>query len=472
MTRSTPFPPFPGRDDNGPLALRDGSRVAVVGGGPAGSFFSFFLLELAGRMDLRLEVDLFEPKEFERQGPPGCNMCGGIVSESLVQHLAAEGILLPPTVVQRGIESYVMHMDVGTVRIQTPLHEKRIASVYRGLGPRTDHGSARESFDAFLLKLGEQKGVRRVRRRVERILWQDGRPALEGEGGPAAYDLVAVACGVNGVAPELPAAAGLPYRAPRTTRTAIREFGVGEERIDTIMGSAMHVFLLDVPRIEFAALVPKGDYVSLCVLGDDLDRESLAALLESRELADTLPDGVATDGQACKCAPRMNVGPAREPFADRIVFIGDAGTARLYKDGIGSAYRTAKAAARAAVFDGISAASFRGSYLPVCRAIERDNALGRLVFVGTGLVRRHRLLRRVIHRVVEREQERGRGQRLSSILWDTFTGSAPYREILLRGFHPLLLADLGRELARAVLVRGAPPSSPARPSMAETGVKT
>jgi hypothetical protein len=54
---------------------------------------------------IELEVDLYEPRDFSSPGPAGCNMCGEVISESLVQLLAAEGIELPPTVVQRGIDS-------------------------------------------------------------------------------------------------------------------------------------------------------------------------------------------------------------------------------------------------------------------------------------------------------------------------------------------------------------------------------
>ena len=64
----------------------------------------------------------------------------------------------------------------------------------------------------------------------------------------------------------------------------------------------------------------------------------------------------------------MNIRGVAEPYADRIVFVGDAGVSRLYKDGIGAAYRTAKAAARAAVFQGVSADDFRRHYQPVWRA--------------------------------------------------------------------------------------------------------
>ena len=87
------------------MRLGDGSRVAVIGGGPAGSFFSFFLLETASRVGLDVHVDIYEPKRYDQPGPGGCNMCGGIISESLVQLLATEGINLPSNVVQRGIDS-------------------------------------------------------------------------------------------------------------------------------------------------------------------------------------------------------------------------------------------------------------------------------------------------------------------------------------------------------------------------------
>jgi flavin-dependent dehydrogenase len=98
------------------LKLNDGARIAVIGGGPAGSLFSYFLLSMAERVGREIYVDIYEPRNFNLAGPAGCNMCAGVVSETLVQYLAAEGINLPPTVVERGIDSYMLHMDVGSVR--------------------------------------------------------------------------------------------------------------------------------------------------------------------------------------------------------------------------------------------------------------------------------------------------------------------------------------------------------------------
>ena len=117
------------------IGLEEGSKIAVIGGGPAGSFVSYFLLDMTRMMGTDLVLDIFEPRDFQRPGPASCNHCGGIISESLVQILAADGINLPPSVVQRGIDSYVLHMDVGSIRIKTPLQEKRIAAVHRGEDP-------------------------------------------------------------------------------------------------------------------------------------------------------------------------------------------------------------------------------------------------------------------------------------------------------------------------------------------------
>jgi flavin-dependent dehydrogenase len=149
--------------------LQDGSRIAVVGAGPAGSMFSYFFLTMAETIGLDVGVDMFEPRRFCHRGPAGCNHCGGVVSESLVQRLATEGIRLPDTVVQRGMESYTLHTDVGDVEIGTPLMEKRIAAIYRGNGPRQSVPLDTHSFDGYLLELAQQKGARIIGRLVTDI---------------------------------------------------------------------------------------------------------------------------------------------------------------------------------------------------------------------------------------------------------------------------------------------------------------
>ena len=262
------------------LELSDDSKIAVVGGGPAGSFFSIFLLENAKQMGMDVQLDIFEPRDFTKPGPAGCNMCGGIISESLVQVLATEGINLPPTVVQRGIDSYFLHMDVGSVRIETPLQEKRIGAVHRGPGPRDLKEVKWGSFDGHLQNLAKDRGAQVIKKRVADVIWVDGRPQVTPRpGAPQTYDLIAVATGVNSSAHRMFKNLDLGYQPPTTSKTFICEYYLGLERITEYMGTSMHVFLFDLPRLEFAALIPKGDYVSICLLGEDIDDELVQSFL-------------------------------------------------------------------------------------------------------------------------------------------------------------------------------------------------
>jgi len=431
------------------LRLAAGSRVGVLGGGPAGSLFSYFLLEHAQRAGLPLDLTIHEWRDFSTPGPAGCNMCGGIVSESLVQNLATDGITLPPTVVERGIASYVLHMDVGSVRIDTPLEEKRIAAVHRGAGPKGMKAAKWRSFDGYLLDLAVGKGARVVRGKVDEVSLVDGRPTLKGRTGEAvSYDLLAVAAGVNSGVLGGFEKLGLKYRVPGVTRTYIADFYLGQETITALMGTSMHVFLLNLPRLEFAALIPKGDYATMCLLGEEIDDALVRAFLTAPEVKKALPPGWEMPKDFCHCSPKINVRGAFRPYADRMVFLGDAGVSRLFKDGIGAAYRTAKAAARTAMFEGVGEADFRAHFEPTCRKIAGDNRVGKFMFAVTRIIQGWRTARVGMIRMVAREQfSRGGKRRMSTVLWDMFTGSAPYKEIFARTLNPFYLARLAWETA-------------------------
>ncbi|MBD3162477.1 MAG: cyclic nucleotide-binding domain-containing protein, partial [Candidatus Latescibacteria bacterium] len=429
-----------------------------VGGGPSGSFFAYFLLEMAERVGRRIAVDLYEPRDFSQPSPKGCNMCGGIISESLVQNLAAEGINLPSTVVQRGIDSYILHMDVGSVRIDTPLHEMRIAAVYRGSGPRDQKQPRWGSFDGHLQDLAAKKGVRILPKRVERIARVNGLRSIRTEDAfEEAYDLVAVTSGLNAFAPKFLKTIAPPYDVPATTKTLIREYHLGEETIRDVLGTSMHVFLLNIPRLEFAAIIPKGDYATVCLLGVDIDKELVDSFMNAPPVRARFPTEWDAKAASCQCWPKINIRGSRRPFDDRLVFIGDCAVTRLYKDGIGGAYRAAKAAATTAVFHGVSSADFRQHYLPYCRRVATDNALGKLTFLATRVIQRSRPIRRAVWRLTSREQAMaGRSRRMSQVLWDLFTGSASYQEILVRTLHPAFLYRFARHFFPAVQLSGTP----------------
>ena len=434
------------------LGLEDGAQVAVIGGGPAGSLFSHFILRMAQTIGLDIGVDVFEPRHFTHRGPAGCNHCGGIVSESLVQILATEGINLPPTVVQRGIDSYTLHLDVGNVRIDTPVREKRIAAVYRGNGPRESELMAFVGFDGYLQQLAADAGARLIRKLVSEVQ-QDGESIAVTctDGTRARYDLVAVAAGVNSRFLDGIPALGTGFRQPTTSKAFICEFRMGQATIEEVLGTSMHIFLLDLPRLEFAALIPKGDFVTLVLLGQGIDEDLVESFLNTPEVRRCFPRALVPPA-VCHCFPRLNVRAAHRPYADRLVMVGDTGATRLYKDGIGAAYRTAKAAANTAVFHGVSAEDFRQHFYPACQRLEFDNGIGRLIFAVTHGIQKARFLRRAVLRMTANEQRRaGSSRRMSQVLWDVFTGSAPYREVLVRTFHPAFIGSLVWNVAVASL---------------------
>jgi flavin-dependent dehydrogenase len=430
---------------NNHLELESGSKVCIIGGGPAGSFFSYFFLELAERLGLETELEIYEAKNFSAFGPAGCNHCGGIISESLVQLLSAEGITLPGTVVRRGIDSYVMHTDDHKVKIETPLHEKRIASVFRGNGPSSTGETGSESFDKFLLNLCERKGAKIINSKVTEIIFDDDKPLVKTkDGNGKKYDLIVAAVGLENTSLKMLNGANPNFKAPDTAKTYICEFYLGEETVTKHFGDSMHVFLMDIPNLEFGALIPKGNYVTLVLLGSEINKELVINFLSADQVKGCFPEGTDLNKfSVCQCYPKINTKTARFMYGDRFVAVGDSATSKLYKNGIGAAYITGKAAATAALFNGVSSKDFENNYLPACRSLNFDNSIGRIVFLVTKVIKKSSILKRAVIRCILAEQGKSGMQRhMSTVLWDTFTGSAPYKEIFIRTLKPVFLSSL------------------------------
>jgi hypothetical protein len=81
--------------------------------------------------------------------------------------------------------------------------------------------------------------------------------------------------------------------------------------------------------------------------------------------------------------------------------------------------------------------------LPACRSLHFDNSIGKIVFLVTKLIKTNSFLKRgVVKNVVKEQKKPGEKRNMSTVLWDTFTGSAPYKEIFLRSMKPMFLISL------------------------------
>lgn len=156
------------------------------------------------------------------------------------------------------------------------------------------------------------------------------------------------------------------------------------------------------------------------------------------------------EGCVCSCTPSINLGARQRPYGDRFVLVGDAGITRLYKDGIGAAFRTGKAAATTAVFHGVSNADFEKHYWPACKRIVDDNRVGRIMFASNAVMKNARPARATILEMARREQARaGAVPHMSSLLWNMFTGSAPYTEMFRGTFRPGFIYNMLRSSSAA-----------------------
>jgi hypothetical protein len=200
-------------------------------------------------------------------------------------------------------------------------------------------------------------------------------------------------------------------------------------------------------------MIPKGAFVTLCILGRAVNVNTVDEFLELDAVRRALP--CLADRQiACRCLPKMNVRAPRTAYADRMVMCGDAGSTRLFKDGLGAAYLMGKAAAKTAIFQGIGEQQFARGYYPVYKRIMRDNRYGSLLYALIGLYRKYGLLTKAMLQVVEKEQGDRRSEKImSSILWDMFTGNEKYHTVFSKSLKVRMHLDLWEGLLKSMFRR-------------------
>jgi flavin-dependent dehydrogenase len=427
--------------------LEDGSVVAVIGAGPAGSFFTLLALREAEARGIRIRPVVFDGKSFLHEGPQGCNMCAGVISWQLIQQLGELGLKIPQDRVQRLIRSYVFHTKEGSHVVIPPPGRGPVPVVFRGNGPRFMEETRKISFDDFLLEEVLEQGAELVPFNVDslsmskdpktrhRVRWNDEE--LE-------VDLVVVACGVTSSFGKQLAASGTGYVFPHCVRAFQAELDLGEADLEKSFGDSIHVLSLGIKDVRFAALIPKTRFVTMSLVGErDLSAAHLAAVLQTETVRQLLPRGWVLPERYCSCRPRLPVRGAKGFWGNRLIFIGDASMSRYYKNGIDSAFRTAKYAVQAAFDHGLSARTLSKSYfIFVRREFQRENAYARILFRLNDFVAARRFwVRAHLHFV--RNRPRGQtAQTLYYLTWNLFTGDARYRAIFWTSLSPRFLLKM------------------------------
>lgn len=459
--------------------LRDGATVAIVGGGPAGSFLAIHLFRQAVAHGRSLRVVI-----FEHQSPPpcgqlglccgpyrGCPRCAGGVSPRLSDTLAKLDITVPEDVLQRRIQSISVQGSWKPVYLEVP-KERKMFSVFRGTLPHC-HRIKHASFDALLIDSARARGAELIGSRVTRVFYDSQlHPVVcyrvAGKYRELNADFVAFAGGINDRAdPRAGSHRSIDlyrmlqpgYVPPPLRKALIVELAVPRNCIELMRERLYYVeSSVNDLRLEMCSILPKDGYFTVTLIGGSVDNstnhkenlELVRRFLSTPNVRRILP--AENDTQIrCLCNPRIVVGTAKKPVADNAAVVGDMATTRQYKDGILAAHDMAESLATAIFERGIDVESLTSGYGPTLRGFRRDNRFAKLIFFLYRWFFTSTLWSRVVYQALVKERKLlPRSQRsLEQVFWAISSGEQSYEQIARLMLRP---STLWRILTDGILI--------------------
>ncbi len=407
--------------------LQDGGHVVIIGGGPGGAACAIALRRLAHSLGQEIWITVYEGKTFA--GERHYNQCVGIFSPPIRQILEDElGIPFPQHLVERYISGYVLHGERRSLTLPDTTRE-------------LSYALRRVMFDAYLLEQAQAAGIEVVHSRVTDVEIDNDGVTVYSESDNRRADVLVGAFGLDsGTASALERAT--PYRPPRFLDSIVTKIHppgdypeIASPSADQIPSGRIHVFLPATPHIEFAAISPKADHLTINIAGARVtsawmdyflhgpahkllpfaDYEQLRNPQFSRYFRGRFPNFKG----------RFPISVAKGYYGDRYVIIGDAaGLVRAFKGkGINSACLTGLWAARTIMTAGISASAFQQSYVHQCHEILCDIPYGHLARYAVIYASRFRQMDLALA-LAEKYPP------LRQALFDAVSGSRPYRTII------------------------------------------
>jgi flavin-dependent dehydrogenase len=403
-------------NDLGPLP--DGGSVVIVGGGPGGIGTALALSEKARQAGRRIAITVLEGKQFA--GEQQHNLSVGVLSpplpELMEEHL---DVSFPRHLVRAEIGGYILH----GARCQVRLADD---------GPR---GVAvrRVQFDGWMVEQARQRGISVQLARAVGVDFNADGVVIYSDREPVKADVVVGAFGLDdGSAAFFGRAVG--YRQPPALTSILTKYHPGVEAMGGF-GNYVHAFLPNYAGIEFGAITPKGDHITINIAGTRVQADSLQCFLDRPEVRAVLPSfesaGCHNPGDLRFFKGRFPNSLAGRYYGDRYVMIGDAaGLVRAFKGkGVTSAVQTGIRAAEAILRTGISQKAFEADFAAANRDITDDLVYGRAMRFLVSFSAHCGLLDPVIKAASWDDCVR-------RALFGAVSAHAPYREVLLDMLHP------------------------------------
>lgn len=397
--------------------LQDGGRAVILGGGPAGTATAIALLTGGRALGRELHVTVVEGKQFG--GEHHYNQCAGVLAPPIME-LLEDGLHVPfPNHLSRtAITGYVLH----TPRREIILDDEAECTV----------ALRRVQFDAYMLDTARERGANVLSARATGLEFHADGAVVYTESAPLEADVLVGAFGLDeGTAAIFGHATG--YRPPPALSSVVTKYHPDETSMSQF-GRRIHAFLPATPRIEFAAITPKGDHLAINIAGTGVSAKLMDAFLAQADVRRVLPDlesaGRVDPNDLRYYKGRFPRGLARNITGDRFVMVGDAaGLVRAFKGkGVTSAIQTGIRAAHTILHHGISSQAFQ-TYQAANRDISDDLPFGQAMRRFTILASRLGLMDAIL-KAAERDACLRQG------LFDAVSAYRPYREVLREAITP------------------------------------
>lgn len=417
------------RDDSSLGPLASGGSAIIVGGGPAGAATAMALKQCAALLGRDVRVILVEGKRFA--GEEHHNKCAGVLSPPIVDLIERDlGVPFPRQLSRVAITGYVLHAG-GRTLVLDGATEPSVAL-------------RRVQFDAYMLEAARQRGVEIVNARVTDLEFHADRVMVYTEGAPLAGEVVVGAFGLDeGTGAVFQRTVG--YRQPPALSSVVTKYHPGAAGMQAF-GQRIHAFLPPLGHIEFGAITPKGNHLTINIAGEAVDADLMNRFLAELEVRAALPDldqaGRFDANDLRFYKGRFPRGLARRIVGDRFVMVGDAaGLVRAFKGkGVTSAIQTGLRAAQVILRVGISERAFQ-AYLVANQDIITDLPYGQVMRRLTILAARLRMMGLVL-----RAAEADPGLRRA--LFDAVSAHRSYQAVVQEGLSPASVRALLAAMVR------------------------
>ena len=461
------------------LQLKDGSRIVILGGGPSGSFFAIHLLSKARASGRKLKVTIIDNKMKQKPEGKGlasmrCNFCAGVISPLLQKELAKVSIKLPGSVLCQTFSHIWIHGLWKNFPLKVPAGS-HLLSVFRG-GLPVNKDKNIKGFDGFILEKALSMGAELVTATAVDISYsKENKPvvSLNAESSlpfNIEADFLCMAVGINAgkagaISQPLKAFQRLnsSYIPVRTRPALIFELKPGSRYLKKYLDQELYIIVSGSKKldIDHAALVPKRSYLTVALMGKSIDQANFPhdtdAIIKQfftlKSVRQVLP-GITPQSCpiSCSCNPLMAISPARNPFNQRIGLVGDAIGARLYRDGLYSAFIISRNLAHTVLYSGVDKKSLAPAYAAARKWLYKDNLYGKMLVGLMQTTLKSPFFSRVLYQTFATEMKFKRMDQwpVGSMLWEIGSSPKEYRLVFKRLLSGSVLGSLARGIVKTL----------------------